>query len=163
MTAVYKIWRDSNGVMRGQVEMLKSKIDDQASIDVETSYASNGNMVTVKNMSKIDAKVLVRFVKGTWNSVYVSVNTKSGTVIVDIFDLEDVKDTQKGKMRAVIKDEIKNTEVTMVSVLYEAEEITCKKMRCGECPFYFKHCFANKYLYIKHKILPKDKNIIIQN
>lgn len=163
MTAVYKIWKDNSGVVRGQVEMLKSKIDGQASIDVETSYTSNGNMVTVKNMSKIDAKVLVRFVKGTWNSVYVSVNTKNGTVIVDIFDLEDVKDTQEGKMRAVIRDEIKNTEVTMVSVLYEAQEIACKKMRCGECPFYFGHCFAGKYLYIKHKIPPKDENITTQD
>lgn len=163
MTAVYKIWKDNNGVVRGQIEMLKSKIDDQGTIDVETSYASNGNMITVKNMSKIDAKVLVRFVKGAWNSVYVSVNTKNGTVIVDIFDLEDVKDTQKGKMRSVIKDELKKTEVTMVSVLYEAQEITCEKMRCRDCPFYFGHCFANKYLYIKHKILPKDENITTQN
>ena len=163
MTAVYKIWRDSNGVMRGQVEMLKSKIDDQASMEVETTYASNGNMVTVKNMSKVDAKGLVRFVKGTWNNVYVSVNTKNGTVIVDIFDLADVKDTQKGKMRVAIKKDLKDAEITMVDVLYEVEEIACVKMMCRECPFYFGHCTANKYLYIKRKIPPKDENIIIQN
>lgn len=156
MTAVYKFWTNTSGIFRGQIEMLKSNFDDQDKISAEISYADNGNMVRVENMSKEDARALVTFVKDTWNSVGTSVNTKNRSVKVDIFDMESVKDPTR--IDGVIKAELKDKKATMVSILFKTNCRVCSQRECTECPFYMAHtgcgggCAAEKYRAINNMI-----------
>lgn len=125
--------------------MLKSNFNEEGGINAEIIHTDNGNTVIVKNMSKKDAQALVVFTKNTWKDTAVYANRADGSVIVDIFDLNNIKGSEE--LVFAIQNETQSKNTNMARIVFKAEHSSCIRRGCGGCPFYVGRgtCAAHKY------------------